>query len=37
MRTAFLLPVFPFRSDTFVTTQITGPIDRGHDVDLYPL
>lgn len=32
-----LVPVFPEVSNTFVLAQITGLLDRGHDVDLYPL
>ena len=32
-----VLPVFPELSTTFVLAQITGLLDRGHDVHLYPL
>jgi colanic acid/amylovoran biosynthesis glycosyltransferase len=35
MRIAFLLNRFPLLSETFVLNQITGLIDRGHDVDVY--
>ena len=35
MRVAFLLNRFPLLSETFVLNQITGLIDRGHEVDVY--
>ncbi len=37
LRVAFLIPVFPEIHNTFILDQITGLIDRGHDLDLYPL
>lgn len=37
MRVAFLIPVFPELHNTFILNQITGLIDRGVDLDLYPL
>lgn len=35
MRIAFVVNAFPVVSETFVLSQITGAIDRGHDVDIY--
>jgi colanic acid/amylovoran biosynthesis glycosyltransferase len=35
MRIAFLVGRFPSLSETFVLSQITGLIDRGHDVQLF--
>lgn len=35
MRIAFFVTYFPILSETFVLNQITGLIDRGHDVDIY--
>lgn len=35
MRIAFFLGIFPALSETFVIDQITGLIDRGHEVDIY--
>lgn len=35
MRIAFILNEFPALSQPFVLNQITGMIDRGHDVDIY--
>jgi colanic acid/amylovoran biosynthesis glycosyltransferase len=35
MRIAFLLGRFPCLSETFILNQITGLLDRGHDVHLY--
>lgn len=35
MRVAFVVNAFPVVSETFVLSQITGAIDRGHDVDIY--
>ena len=35
MRIAYFLYEFPLLSETFILNQITGMIDRGHDVDIY--
>jgi colanic acid/amylovoran biosynthesis glycosyltransferase len=35
MRIAFFVDAFPALSETFILNQITGLIDRGHDVDIY--
>jgi colanic acid/amylovoran biosynthesis glycosyltransferase len=35
MRIAFLFDQFPTLSETFILNQITGLIDRGHEVDIY--
>lgn len=35
MKIAFIVDVFPILSETFVINQITGLIDRGHDVHIY--
>ena len=35
MRIAFITDRFPSLSETFVLNQITGLIDRGHEVDIY--
>jgi colanic acid/amylovoran biosynthesis glycosyltransferase len=35
MRIAFIVSTFPEVSQTFVLNQITGLIDRGHDVEIY--
>jgi len=35
MRLAFFLSEFPVLSETFILNQITGMIDRGHEVDIY--
>jgi colanic acid/amylovoran biosynthesis glycosyltransferase len=35
MRIAFLINEFPTLSETFILSQITGLIDRGHEVDIY--
>jgi colanic acid/amylovoran biosynthesis glycosyltransferase len=35
MRIAFILDAFPVLSETFILNQITGLIDRGHDIDIY--
>lgn len=35
MRIAFLVNQFPALSETFILNQITGLIDRGHEVDIY--
>lgn len=36
MRIAFIIDQFPALSETFILNQITGLIDRGHEVDIYP-
>ncbi|MGH7828211.1 MAG: glycosyltransferase [Candidatus Binatia bacterium] len=35
MRIAFLVGQFPAISETFVLNQVTGLIDRGHEIDIY--
>lgn len=35
MRIAFIVEQFPTLSETFILNQITGLIDRGHEVDIY--
>lgn len=35
MRIAFIVNQFPILSETFILNQITGLIDRGHEVDIY--
>jgi len=35
MRIAVVMSTFPALSETFILNQITGLIDRGHDVDIY--
>ncbi len=35
MRIAFIVSEFPSLSETFILNQITGLIDRGHEVDIY--
>lgn len=35
MRIAFMVPAFPSVSETFVLQQITGLLDRGHEVDIF--
>ena len=35
MRIAFIVDQFPSLSETFILNQITGLIDRGHEVDIY--
>lgn len=35
MRIAFIVNRFPLVSETFILNQITGLIDRGHEVDIY--
>ena len=35
MRTAHLIPVFPKLSETFILNQLTGLINRGHEVDIF--
>lgn len=35
MRIAFLVANFPRLSETFVINQVTGLLDRGHEVDIY--
>jgi len=36
MRVAFIVNRFPVLSQTFVLDQVTGLLDRGHQVDIYP-
>lgn len=36
MRIAFFVRRFPAISETFILRQVTGLVDRGHDVDIYP-
>jgi len=35
MKIAFIVPLFPKLSETFILSQITGLLDRGHDVDIF--
>ena len=35
MRIAFFVSAFPVVSETFIVNQITGLLDRGHEVDIY--
>ncbi|BAY22416.1 putative glycosyltransferase [Calothrix sp. NIES-2100] len=35
MKIAFIVGYFPLISETFIINQITGVIDRGHEVDIY--
>ncbi len=35
MKIAFFVDAFPVLSETFIINQITGLIDRGHDVDIF--
>jgi colanic acid/amylovoran biosynthesis glycosyltransferase len=35
MKIAFIVTIFPKLSETFVLNQITGLLDRGHEVDIY--
>jgi hypothetical protein len=35
MRIAFLVNIFPLASETFVTSQIVGLIERGHTVEIF--
>jgi colanic acid/amylovoran biosynthesis glycosyltransferase len=35
MKIAFIVNEFPSVSQTFVLNQITGLLDRGHDVDIF--
>jgi colanic acid/amylovoran biosynthesis glycosyltransferase len=35
MRIAFIVSAFPTLSETFILNQITGLIDRGHEVDIF--
>lgn len=37
MKIAFIVTKFPSLSQTFILNQITGLIDRGHEVDIYAL
>ena len=36
MRIAFIVEVFPKLSETFILNQITGLIDEGHEVEIFP-
>ncbi|NJO81234.1 MAG: colanic acid biosynthesis glycosyltransferase WcaL [Cyanobacteria bacterium RM1_2_2] len=35
MNVAFIVNSFPVLSETFIVNQVTGLLDRGHDVDIY--
>ncbi|MDY6900358.1 MAG: colanic acid biosynthesis glycosyltransferase WcaL, partial [Cyanobacteriota bacterium] len=35
MRIAFIVSQFPMLSETFILNQVTGLIERGHEVDIY--
>jgi len=35
MKVAHIVPAFPVLSETFVLNQITGQLDRGHEVDIF--
>ncbi len=37
MKIAFIVNQFPSLSETFILNQITGLVDRGHEVDIYPI
>lgn len=37
MKIAFLIGAFPSLSETFILNQITGLIERGHEVDIYAI
>jgi colanic acid/amylovoran biosynthesis glycosyltransferase len=37
MKIAFIVNAFPILSETFVLNQITGLLDRGHEVDIYAI
>ena len=37
MKIAFLVTEFPALSETFILNQITGLLDRGHDVDIFAI
>lgn len=37
MRILFVVEHFPALSETFVLNQVTGLLDRGHDVEIFPL
>ena len=37
MKIAFIFGQFPVISESFILNQITGVIDRGHQVDIYAL
>ncbi|MDY7022580.1 MAG: colanic acid biosynthesis glycosyltransferase WcaL, partial [Cyanobacteriota bacterium] len=37
MRIAFLVWQFPVLSEVFIVNQITGLIDRGHEVDIFAI
>jgi colanic acid/amylovoran biosynthesis glycosyltransferase len=36
MRIAFIVNGFPLLSETFILNQITGLLDRGHEVHIFP-
>ncbi|MEX2568862.1 MAG: glycosyltransferase [Cyclobacteriaceae bacterium] len=36
MRIAFIVEVFPKLSETFILNQVTGLIDQGHEVEIFP-
>jgi colanic acid/amylovoran biosynthesis glycosyltransferase len=35
LRLAYLIPVFPVLSETFIIEQIKGMVERGHRVDIF--
>jgi colanic acid/amylovoran biosynthesis glycosyltransferase len=37
MKIAFIVNAFPILSETFILNQITGLLDRGHEVDIYAI
>ncbi|HHP7243518.1 MAG TPA: colanic acid biosynthesis glycosyltransferase WcaL, partial [Elainellaceae cyanobacterium] len=37
MKVIFIVGRFPVLSEAFILNQITGLIDRGHDVEIYSL
>jgi hypothetical protein len=37
MKIAFIVGTFPSLSETFILNQITGLIDRGHEVHIHPV
>lgn len=36
MRIAFIMEAFPKLSETFILNQVTGLIDQGHEVEIFP-
>jgi len=36
MRIAFIVEAFPKLSETFILNQVTGLLDLGHDVEIFP-